>query len=155
MNIQLLVVLRRQFSNPAPTLLTLLSVYHDLDTNQDKPDITRRERPPFRELNRLSEHQIDELVVAYESGDTARELGQQLGLSRQTISRYLQARDVMIRHHPMDPDQAAEAIRLYQLGWSLARVGEELCRPPTAIRDVLERAGIPRRDTHGRARLQA
>jgi len=50
----------------------------------------------------------------------------------------------------MTDNDVNEAVRLYQQGWSLARVGRQLGRDHSAVRDALERSGVPRRDSHGR-----
>jgi hypothetical protein len=57
-----------------------------------------------------------------------------------------------LRSQSLTVGQRKEAIRLYQEGWSLARVGQQFGRQHTVIRDVLVRAGILRRDSHGRER---
>ena len=47
-------------------------------------------------------------------------------------------------------DQVDDAIRLYDIGWSLARIGEHLRVDPTTVLNRLRERGIPTRDTHGR-----
>jgi hypothetical protein len=49
-------------------------------------------------------------------------------------------------------EQCDEAIARYLEGWSLAKVGRHFGRQHTVIRDVLVKAGIQRRDTHGQRR---
>jgi hypothetical protein len=50
------------------------------------------------------------------------------------------------------PDQVDDAIHLYKLGWSLARVGEHLNVDHTTVLTKLRERGVPTRDTHGRPR---
>jgi hypothetical protein len=57
-----------------------------------------------------------------------------------------------VRNQPLSETAVREVISLYESGWSMARIGEKLGRQPTVVRDVLVRAGIPRRDSHGRRR---
>jgi len=96
--------------------------------------------------------EIRAFIDGYESGKTARELAAAVGVSRQTVVRHLKVQGVAMRRQPLTVEKAKRAIALYEQGWSLADVGDALDRPATAIHDVLERAGIPRRDTHGRMR---
>ena len=51
----------------------------------------------------------------------------------------------------LSPGQV-DAIRLYNSGWSLARVGEHLSVDPTTVLNRLRERGMPTRDTHGRSR---
>ncbi len=48
-----------------------------------------------------------------------------------------------------------DAIHLYNLGWSLARVGDHLGVNHTTVLNKLHERGIPTRDTHGRSRVEA
>jgi hypothetical protein len=54
------------------------------------------------------------------------ELGDQFGIERRTVSNILQRQDVPMRRRGLSPDQVDHAIHLYNLGWSLARVGQHL-----------------------------
>lgn len=49
-------------------------------------------------------------------------------------------------------DQVDDAIRLYESGWSLARVGERLDVDPTTVLARLRERGTPTRDSYGRSR---
>ncbi|WAL68745.1 hypothetical protein ORV05_13530 [Amycolatopsis cynarae] len=55
----------------------------------------------------------------------------------------------------LSPDQVDHAIHLYNLGWSLARVGDHLNVNHTTVLNKLREHGIPARDTHGRPRSEA
>lgn len=44
-------------------------------------------------LNKLTENQIDELVISYNAGKTQKELGEQYGISVSTVRRYLKSRE--------------------------------------------------------------
>jgi hypothetical protein len=57
-----------------------------------------------------------------------------------------------MRQRGLSPSQVDDAIRLYDSGWSLARVGEHLRVDPTTVLNRLRERGIPTRDTHGRPR---
>jgi hypothetical protein len=57
-----------------------------------------------------------------------------------------------MRRRGLAPDQIDTAIHLYNLGWSLARVGQHLGVDHTTVLTKLRKRGIPTRDTHGRPR---
>lgn len=72
---------------------------------------------------------------------------------RQTNVRVILRRHgVEMRRRGLSPDQVHDAIRLYEAGWSLARIGEHLNVDPITVLNRLRERGIPTRDTHGRAR---
>jgi hypothetical protein len=73
-------------------------------------------------------------------------------LSKGSILRIMDAHRIPRRNTAMSPDDTATATWLYQQGWSLARVGAQLNRDAGTIHNALIRAGVPRRDSHGRAR---
>ncbi|WP_409184916.1 hypothetical protein F9C11_11905 [Amycolatopsis sp. VS8301801F10] len=53
------------------------------------------------------------------------------------------------------PDQVDDAIHLYNLGWSLARVGGHLGVNHATVLNKLRERGIHTRDTHGRWCVEA
>jgi hypothetical protein len=57
-----------------------------------------------------------------------------------------------MRRRGLFPDQADDAIHLYEAGWSLARIGEHLSVDPITVLNRLREHGIPTRDAHGRSR---
>jgi hypothetical protein len=61
---------RRQMSNPGPTLTAVLSAYHDLAQNPDKPDRPGRPRALLA-VWRLTEAEVDQVVTAYENGPSS------------------------------------------------------------------------------------
>jgi hypothetical protein len=66
------------------------------------------------------------------------------------VSTILHRHGVEMRRRGIAPDQVDDAIRCYDSGWSLARIGEHLKVDPTTVLSQLRRRGIPTRDTHGR-----
>ncbi len=146
----LLVELRGQLGNPSSTLSSALRAYR-------QPESEVRSHTPWRHRpvtaqTRLSAVELLAAIAAYQAGDTLRQVRARFGGHRHTLSRQFHDRGVRLRGQPLTDDEAAEAIRLYQEGWSLVRVGRRLDREHSVIRDVLKRAGIPRRDSHGRVR---
>jgi hypothetical protein len=63
---------------------------------------------------------------------TTYELGDRFGIDRRTVSAILHRHSVDMRRRGLSPNQADDAIRLYESGWSLARIGEHLGVDPTA-----------------------
>ncbi|MGF6885626.1 hypothetical protein ABIA39_008387 [Nocardia sp. GAS34] len=54
------------------------------------------------------------------------QLGAQFGIERRTVSEILHRHHVPIRRRGLSPEQVDDAIHLYNLGWSLARIGRHL-----------------------------
>jgi hypothetical protein len=76
-------------------------------------------------------------------------------IERRTVSNILHRHGVAMRRRGLSPDQVDDAIHLYTLGWSLARVGDHLGVNHTTVLNKLRERGIPTRDTHGRPRVEA
>jgi hypothetical protein len=83
------------------------------------------------------------------------ELGDRFGIERRTVSNILHRHGVPMRRRGLSPDQIDEAIQLYNLGWSLARVGDHLGVAPTTVLTTLRERGVPTQDSHGRQCLGA
>ncbi|MEU9685392.1 hypothetical protein [Amycolatopsis japonica] len=114
-------------------------------TEQDRPPAcpaTRRRASPGAD-RRLS------------VGATVYELGDRFGIERRTVSSILHRHGVPMRRRGLSPDQVDDAIHLYNLGWSLARVGQHLDVDHTTVLNKLRERGVPTRDTHGRPRIEA
>lgn len=54
------------------------------------------------------------------------DLGAQFGIDRRPVSNILYRNGVQMRQRGLTPDEVDDAIHLYNLGWSLARVGNHL-----------------------------
>ena len=67
---------------------------------------------------------VDNLVDAYRAGATVRELAERYGVHRVTIGRNLQARGVSTRQPALSASDVPRAARLYESGWSLAKIAE-------------------------------
>ena len=66
------------------------------------------------------------LVDAYRSGTPNDELATRFDVHRPTVRGVLARRDVPRRYRKLGPEGLAEDRRLYESGWSFARVGAEL-----------------------------
>jgi DNA-directed RNA polymerase specialized sigma24 family protein len=80
------------------------------------------------------------------------QLAKKHGISKTAVLGLLRSAGVTIRHQPLTSDQVAEAIRLYQSGWSMARIADRIGRDDSLVHKTLHRAGVPTRDPHGRER---
>lgn len=79
------------------------------------------------------------------------ELGARFGSERRTVSNILHRDGAPMRRRGLSPDQV-DTIRLYNLAWSLARVGQHLNVDHTTVPTKLRERSIPTRDTHRRPR---
>ncbi len=114
-----------------------------------RPPVDGAARP--RELQRhLTGTEVEELVVAYQSGATVYELAELYGCRRATVSDHLKRVGTTMRLRSPSPDEVHKAIELYQAGQSLATVGRALGFSTKTIHNVIIASGVPRRDTHGR-----
>ncbi|MDR7169691.1 Mn-dependent DtxR family transcriptional regulator [Nocardia kruczakiae] len=57
-----------------------------------------------------------------------------------------------MRRRALSVEQVDDAIHLYNLGWSVARVAQRLGVDPTTVLTKLRQRGVRTRDTHGRPR---
>ncbi|MFQ6396624.1 hypothetical protein ACLMAJ_24550 [Nocardia sp. KC 131] len=110
------------------------------------------ERPKPRRARQLDSPQVAELTTGYQTGATVYELAARFGIERRTVSEILHRHEVPMRRGGLSSDQVDTAIHLYQLGWSLARVGNHLDVAHTTVLAALRQRGVPTRDSHGRAR---
>lgn len=111
------------------------------------PDRTRPSR-----ARQLDDDQTKLLTEGYQAGATVYELGDQFGISRQTVGKLLKRHGVTMRRQGLTPEQIDEAERLYEAGWSLARLGEQMSVDPTTVLNRLRARGVRTRDSHGRTR---
>jgi AraC-like DNA-binding protein len=105
-----------------------------------------------RTFRHLRDNEVDQLVAKYEAGATVLELGELLGISRQTVGNYLRQRGIDTRPRGLAPEDVGAAAVLYQRGWSLARIADRFDTSPNTVRSRFKEVGITMRDTHGRER---
>jgi hypothetical protein len=98
-----------------------------------------------RVTDRLPRAELDEIIAAYQSGESAPAIAKRHGISRTSVLNL--AADAGVPRHMthMDETEQAEAIRLYQSGLSLAAVGKRLNRSSFSILGALRRNGVPTR----------
>jgi predicted DNA-binding protein YlxM (UPF0122 family) len=104
---------------------------------------------------RLDDDQILQLIASYQSGSTVYELADEFGIERRTVSAILHRHHVPMRRQGLTNDQVNDAERLYQQGWSLARIGNHMDVTADTVRKRLLERGVTMRDTRGRPRTEA
>lgn len=118
-------------------------------TGTQPPESPKRRKP--RRARQLSNQQVDELTVAYQSGETVYDLAERFKINRKTVSGILHRAGVQIRGR-LTSEQVDEAARLYAAGWSLARVAAKLDTTANTVRIRLLERGVTMRDAQGRER---
>jgi hypothetical protein len=113
---------------------------------------TNTVRSRRRTTNRLSDRQVAALVDGYLAGATAYELADRFGIHRVTVSAHLHRQGVVLRRQGLDTESTAQALRLYQDEWSVARIGERLGVEGGTVWTALKAEGVRMRDAHGRER---
>jgi hypothetical protein len=101
------------------------------------------DRPKPGRARQLDIDQIQALIQGYTMGATTYELGHRFGIDRRTVSTILHRHGVEKRRRGLSPDQVDDAIRLYESGWSLARIGEHLKVDPTTVLNDCGNSAFP------------
>ena len=109
----------------------------------DEPTYT-----PYRLQQRLDDGTRAQLVRNYQDGIPTTELTKIYRLSKASVLALLRDAGISMRRQGLDQEQTAEAIRLYHLGLSLVRVGEQVGFGPTSVANALRAAGLRLRDRH-------
>jgi lambda repressor-like predicted transcriptional regulator len=99
---------------------------------------------------RLNPDQAMELAAAYRAGKTMKELAQRYGVHRATVSTMLRRFEVEQRPRGLAGSEVTTAARLYEHGWSLARLGESYGVDDMTVRRYLLLAGVVMRSPHER-----
>lgn len=90
------------------------------------------------------------LVNGYQAGETVYELAARFGIHRATVSAHLHRQGITVRRQGLDAEGIAHAVRLYEDGWSVARIGDRLGVDGTTAWTVIKAQGTRMRDTRGR-----
>jgi lambda repressor-like predicted transcriptional regulator len=139
-----MVELVHLYSNPKVRLETLQRLI------VATPSARRTYGLPIRRQSqiRLDAHQAHALAVAYRDGQTIKELALRYGVHRATVSALLRPCGVELRLPGLAVSDAATAARLYEQGWSLARLGQRF--GVDDMRRALLAAGVIMRSPHDR-----
>lgn len=92
------------------------------------------------------------VVADYVTGLPLRTIQEWHGVSRYVIRVLASRADALPRQRRATTEVARRAAELYATGLSLAAVGREIGHDAGTVLRLLERQGVPRRDTHGRPR---
>lgn len=92
------------------------------------------------------------MAARYWAGATVYELAGEFGIERRTVATRLKKAGVSMRRQPASAEQAAEMVRLYKSGLSLAKVADQTGVSTKTVLNYLRADGIQLRDTHGRER---
>ncbi|WP_433732666.1 hypothetical protein ACQP0C_10105 [Nocardia sp. CA-129566] len=105
-----------------------------------------------RRVRRLDHDEVMALIEGYTAGESTYELADRFGVDRRTLSAILHRHNIPLRRWGLSSQQVDEAVELYGLGWSLARIARHLAVDPETVLNRLRDRGVRRRDTHVRAR---
>jgi hypothetical protein len=83
------------------------------------------------------------------------QLAETFGIDRRTVSAILHRHHVPMLRCGLSDDQVEDAVRLYDQGWSLARIGEQMDVTADTVRKRLLERGVIMRDPQGRPRTEA
>jgi hypothetical protein len=97
---------------------------------------------------RLGPDQVAQLVTDYQLGQPTTALMVTYGLGKGTVLNLLRAEGVPLRNQGICLQDLPEAIRLYEQGWSLLRVGEHFSCDGETVRKTLRTAGVVIRQPH-------
>jgi lambda repressor-like predicted transcriptional regulator len=81
-------------------------------------------------------------VGAYTAGGRVKKLATEFGIHRDTVHNILKRQGVL-RPPGVQPDDLPEAVRLYEEGWSMARLAAEFDVSPSTVKRALRKAGAP------------
>mgnify|MGYP001597384675 CR=1 FL=1 len=116
------MALLRNYSNQTDVLRRLTTLLGLPGRSQSEQPV----RPPRQRHHRLRDAEQLKLVESYHAGNAMKDLAREFGTSRQTIAAILDRHGVEHRQRGLSDDDIAEANRLYESGWSLARLGNHL-----------------------------
>ena len=83
----------------------------------------------------------NEIVAAYEAGETSPSIATRLNVSKSVVLSVLHARGAKVRNQPMTEADVAQATNLYEAGHSLSELAERIPFSQEAIRKALIKNG--------------
>ena len=95
-----------------------------------------------RVRRRLSSEAIAQVVVRYQTGATAAELGAEHGVSKNGMLKLLREQGVQIRTKSLPTAVVTQAKRLHERGVSMRQVSEQLGVSRTALRRNFQKMGV-------------
>ncbi|MBV9832017.1 MAG: helix-turn-helix domain-containing protein [Marmoricola sp.] len=109
--------------------------------------VQERARSTRAELQQARQALTDEFVRRYEVGETVKALAAEFGLHHRTVkARLMEAGvDIRIRERKLTDRQITNAAKLYESGWSTAKIGKKYNVSHNTIRRHLRRRGVKMR----------
>lgn len=92
---------------------------------------------------------MSKLIELYLAGKEINELAHQFEISRTTVMKHVE-RAGASRRRGVIVEHLDEARQLYEQGWSLTKVGQHFGVDASTVGYSFRKAGVPRRDSHGR-----
>lgn len=102
-------------------------------------------RQPRQRQHRLRAAEVQDLIDADRAGNSVYVLAKAFTIDRRTVSAILERHGVSRRYNLLDTRAIAEAARLYEAGWSLARLGDHFGVTARTVQNAFVKAEIPRR----------
>ncbi|MGH3926416.1 MAG: hypothetical protein ACRDTT_26730, partial [Pseudonocardiaceae bacterium] len=151
-NRALLVDLTGQLSNPQPGLCQLADLNIGIPQDQapeEAPSACLIPRSRSRTARPLKPAQVEALVAGYQAGKTMKELAAEFGINRLTVSTHVRRAGVRTRRGGLDEEQAVEATRLYEAGWSSGKLAERFNVSADNVLKAVRDAGVTIRPRRG------
>ena len=120
-------------------------------SSNDKTSVKNRNNLSKQSQTRIDPRQIDDLIVAYRSGNTIKELAAQFQIHHTTVSNVLKRYGVPRRNRPLTTEQVELVIEAYQAGGSSKMIGDLFGVDASTVWRTLTREGVKTRDSHGRS----
>lgn len=98
---------------------------------------------------RLSPDEVAQIIADYKAGASIKGLAAKYALHRATVGAQLTRHAVPRRPKGLKREQVHEAARLYEQGWSLARLGEHFGVSSSTVRQRLAQEDVALRSRRG------
>jgi DNA invertase Pin-like site-specific DNA recombinase len=95
--------------------------------------------------SRLGKEVCDEICERYAAGETAGVIAADHDIAKNSVLNLVRSRNIVVRAQGPTEKQIDQAVRLYELGMSIAKIQKEVGSSYGAIRRALLRAKIPMR----------
>jgi AraC-like DNA-binding protein len=128
---------------PAPTPGEVAKLAQLSREIQPEPPAKEKQAAPPRNLRRrLSPQAIDELIARYTAGEKTPALSREYGISESGLRDLLRAEGVTLRGHPITPEHAEKAVRLYETGLTITQIVAQIGYSHGTIRTALLMHGV-------------
>jgi Mor family transcriptional regulator len=94
---------------------------------------------------RLSTNTVDQIVLRYETGESARSLAQEFEIAPSALLRLLREQNVVVRQQVVSPELEQLMARDYEAGLTVAELKDKYAISHGAVLRALHRAGLEMR----------